>query len=378
MADTDVFGLLGPSDLQGFSQRVEASDPFGLIGRSLNSWQPDLSRMNATESGITSFGRAFLSGLATNYAQNRASEQLSKVVNLLPQLGSDPYSVATPEGVDGSAFNLLRGSAILNKTQADAAGAAQGKSDLRSLIMAIAPEAIKSGAASPEQILEAAKTGKFEGVLGAADPMKNPNSRQYQLSKDEQEKNFKLDQRVTDARDYLKLVGAPYQEARSNMDLMLKNIDVSNPAVDLMYAVAGNKIIDPSAIVRSDDVKNIQDIVPLLEKNIAGFKKYITPAGTISREGKLAILKAVSPKMDALGENYQKLLSVEKDRLGSLKANPDSLAAYEYRPYDLNSLMTSTGGGGDTSAIDAALARKGFGPDGRPLGAAPYDPLKGY
>lgn len=150
----DVFGLLSPTDLQGFSQRVEASDPFGLISRSLQSWQPDLSRMNAQESGMTSFGRAFLSGLAQNYAQNRAAEQLSKVVEILPQLTSDPYSVATPEGVDSSPFNLLRGSAILNKSLRGEEESVRDKNRIGTLLQSVLPELVRGRQISVDDALE--------------------------------------------------------------------------------------------------------------------------------------------------------------------------------------------------------------------------------
>lgn len=114
MAD-DLSSLLSGADLTGFQDRITANDLYGLIGRSLASWQPNYQYMNGGESLLTSFGKAFAGGLLQNYAQNRAADQLSSVVNVLPQLSSDPLGVAAPEGVDSSAFNTLRGSAYLKK-----------------------------------------------------------------------------------------------------------------------------------------------------------------------------------------------------------------------------------------------------------------------
>lgn len=120
MANDDLLGLLGNTDLAAFNQSVQASDPYGLVGRSIGAWQPDMSTWNAPTSLGTSFGKAFLSGILQNYAQQNATEQMNKIVGVLPQLSSDPLHVATPEGVDSGAFSMLKGNAILRNLQQQA------------------------------------------------------------------------------------------------------------------------------------------------------------------------------------------------------------------------------------------------------------------
>lgn len=113
----ELLGLLGVSDLNTFNQTVQASDPYGLASRSIMSWQPDYSVMSPWESGLSAFGKSFMAGMLGNVARQNAADQLASVVKVLPSLRSDPYSVATPEGVDSSAFNILRGTAIIKNEQ---------------------------------------------------------------------------------------------------------------------------------------------------------------------------------------------------------------------------------------------------------------------
>lgn len=106
--------FFSPVDLLNFNNSVQATNPYGIAGSSLNSWQPNMSTWSPAESGITSFGKAFLAGLLGNISKQDAASQLAKVVSVLPQLGSDPTSVAVPSGVDQNAFNALKGSAIIS------------------------------------------------------------------------------------------------------------------------------------------------------------------------------------------------------------------------------------------------------------------------
>lgn len=157
----DLFGVLSPADLTGFSQQVQAADPYNMIGTALASWNPNYSTMNATESGLTSFGKAFLSSLAGNYARNRTADQVASVVNILPQLATNPYSAPTPEGVDSAAFNTLRGNAILRDTMHSLYQQDEDRKTEKDVFKTILSEAVRNGTLSPERALEAAQTGKL-------------------------------------------------------------------------------------------------------------------------------------------------------------------------------------------------------------------------
>jgi len=183
MADESLLSLISPADLAGFNNQVTQSDPFGIAGNSLASWQPNYSYMDATESGLTSFGKAFAQGLLQNYAQNNASQQLGSVINVLPQLSSDPMATIAPEGVDSSAFNMLRGSAFLNKVKRDETAKANNQATLSDLLKTVGIEGIKSGTMDPRSALDLVTKGELPEA-GVVDPLSNPNSPAYKANKD--------------------------------------------------------------------------------------------------------------------------------------------------------------------------------------------------
>jgi hypothetical protein len=337
MANDDLF--LSPTDIAGFQQSVAGTDPYGISGRSLLSWQPDMSTWSPQTAGITSFAKAFLGGLLQNYARSNASNQLQSVVGILPQLQADPYNTAAPEGVNSDAFNLLKGTAIVKDAERKELAKAQGNAAVAELLKSVLGPAVSSGAIDPKAAIVAARTGQFPESLTSADPQTNPNSPGYKLAQDKQKLALDLDSRITDSRNFLRTAGAPYITARENLDLLTKNFKESNPASDLVYAIAANKILDPGAIVRPDDVANIQAVIPYLERSIKGFRNYVSPEGTISPEGKAIIIRTIAPKLEAMGQNYKGLFDTETSRLKGLNADPSLLAAYAYQPFDVNAFL---------------------------------------
>lgn len=182
MADT-LSSLLSGADLTGFQSSVAQRDPYGIIGSGLAAFQPNYQYMNAGESLLTSFTKSFASGLLQTYVQDRAADQLKSVVDVLPQLTSDPLKTAIPEGVDSSPFNILRGTAALNKASRDEQVKAQSADLQRELRKVLGIEGLKSGALDMPGTVSYVDTGKLpEG--NSIDPSKNPKSSQYQLNKD--------------------------------------------------------------------------------------------------------------------------------------------------------------------------------------------------
>jgi len=163
MADGDLLGILTSPDLEQFNQTIQLTDPYGMAGRSLAQWQPNYGTLDAAEGGITAFSKAFLSGLLQQYSRNNASEQVGKVVNLLPQLGSTPYTVATPEGVDPGAFGILRGSAILKNAQQQNVLDQRKETRINSLLQSILPEMVRGRQITTDQAL---------GIATSDDPTK--------------------------------------------------------------------------------------------------------------------------------------------------------------------------------------------------------------
>jgi alpha-acetolactate decarboxylase len=161
MADSDLLSLLGTNDLLNFNNTVQQNDMFGITGNAIGAWSPNTSTWSPTETGVASFGKAFLSGILGNYARQRAGNQLQSVIGTLPALRSDPANVGIPEGVDSSAFNILKGSAILKKAQRDSIVGEEGKSNVGDLLKTVLGEGVKSGKISPADAMKAAMTGDY-------------------------------------------------------------------------------------------------------------------------------------------------------------------------------------------------------------------------
>ena len=156
MADSNLLSLLDTNDLLNFNNTVQQSDPYGITGNALSAWNPNTSTWSPTETGVASFGKAFLSGILGNYARQRAGEQLQSVVGALPSLRSDPYNTAVPEGVDSSAFNVLKGSAILKKDQFDSIVGDKKKETMSDLLKSVLGEGIKNRTISATDALKIA------------------------------------------------------------------------------------------------------------------------------------------------------------------------------------------------------------------------------
>jgi hypothetical protein len=122
MAESD---FLSATDLLNFNRQVQGNSLSGMASQAIGGWSPNMTTWSPTEQGLGSFGKTFLSALLGNYARQDASDQLSKVVSVLPQLGASPNSVAVPEGVDADAFNVLKGKAALGDMMASVLGKQQ-------------------------------------------------------------------------------------------------------------------------------------------------------------------------------------------------------------------------------------------------------------
>ena len=171
MADSD---FLNTSDLAGFTQNVQQSNPWGMAAQGIGAWRPDMSTWSGTESGIASFAKSFLSGLLGNYARQQTADQLSKVVEIMPQLRKDPMSVVAPEGVASGAFSLLRGSAVMKNAAPDAGG--EQPVDLRKRLVGVFGDEAKAQA-----------KGNIQGQIeGSSAPGANlvPGTPGYKMNQD--------------------------------------------------------------------------------------------------------------------------------------------------------------------------------------------------
>ena len=180
MADDDIYSVLSPNDILSFNQNALSRNPFGIAGGALGNTQLDMRTWDAPTVGVASFGKAFLQGLLTNYAQQDAARQTQAVINSFPQLSQNPGGMATPEGVDESAFGLLRGTVAANNARAKAAEVKDQKKFNSDLLMKLLGK----------QAEVMGENNAFEAMgQGAAE---NPNSPAYKVNKDNNDNLFTL------------------------------------------------------------------------------------------------------------------------------------------------------------------------------------------
>lgn len=305
--DESIFSLLAPSDLAGFSQSVQARDPYNIVSQSLNAWQPNYSYMDGTESGITAFGKAFLGGLAGNYAQNRAADQFDSVIKVLPQLTSDPLSVVMPEGVDSTAFNLLRGSAALRKMQKDAIAGDQQKSNVGDLLKTVLGEGVKTGALTPQEAIEAATKGKLpEKLSSSIEGNKNPNSPQYKLDQDIKIEEDKLRKEISSIPSV-----SQFATMQKSLPLVAGFKDQDSKSSDVGFVFNYIKSLDEGA-VRGEEINMANSSNPLIQQYYTQLKS--------AYEGTSTLTPALKNKM------YRELLGAQKNVFMQAKKDAEIVA----------------------------------------------------
>jgi hypothetical protein len=263
MAETD---FLSAVDLLNFNKQVQGNSLSGIASQAIGGWSPNMTTWSPTEQGIGSFGKTFLSALLGNYARKDASDQLSKVVSVLPQLGANPNSVAVPEGVDADAFNMLKGKAALGDMMASVLGKQQ-KEVAKNKILG---ELEAYGYTAPETITEG-------GTGGAQGPKIDeiPGTPQFEAAKVRNQAALKIEE---EARGVLKNspVAQNYQIRNSSMQNILANIKNDTVYGDLALVNGFQKIQDPEGSVREGDVQTIQAAQDRLSKFYGDTKGWFT------------------------------------------------------------------------------------------------------
>ncbi len=364
MAPTDdISSLLGVGDLNSFNQSVVQNDPYGIAGRGLGAWQPDISTWSPTETGVTMFAKSFLSGLLGNYAQQNAANQLNSVIGVLPQLESNPMSVMAPEGVDAAPFAALKGSAVLKNYIGQASAAAEKKKTLNDLLTAVvgdkfkngdmlAPEAIKAlGSGDPAAALTALSaddgTGSHVSRLLDSYGITDPTARAG-IRTPEEAKNYLLhvqvDQTAKDAaqakkdakkassdtqlenklRAELEKVNSPHQTAVTIAPLLIAAQDnaaktTHTPIDDLALVDTYNKVINPGGVLRAQLVEQVKEAQNPLHR-LAGQIENVTNGGTFDATGRqqlLDSLKAVASEKISAGKAFADgKLAIARNKMG--------------------------------------------------------------
>lgn len=354
----DIYGTLSPTDLTGFAQSVQASDPYGIAGQALGAFQPDMSTWSAGTQGATAFGKAFLSSILGNYARQNTANQLSSVVQSLPSLTSNPYGTAVPEGVDSSAYNILRGTSALNQAQMQAASASK-KSDTRmDLLKTIFGEGVKTGSMSPQAALEGIETGKLP-FGQEVDASKNPNSNQYKFNKDIAD----IERKYTETL----LTGTAAKEAmninRASTNI-LEAIKKDNPLAAATAIFEFAKLQDPAGTVREADEMRVSDPGGPLGQLARTFNE-IQSKGKLTAEAKRSMRELVPLLQKNTFDQYDQIKGGFLDAATQYGADPSRIQYV--KPTDLSSYLQEPVTDTTTNPAAAELARRGLNPDGTPM-----------
>lgn len=334
MADDSLLGL-GSGDLIGFQNQVVQSDPYGLAGQSLGSWQPDMRTWDPATQGVTSFTKSFLAGLLGNYARENAASQLNSVIGVLPQLRNDPLTVTAPEGVDANAFASLKGTAILKDYAKQQAEDEAKKPRMAQLLNTILGEGVRSGDVTPEQAIAAMSSedpaaalktlqgdtagvngeslrmkGKFD-ALGITDPVaragirnqddldlyvRTVQGREEKSAAASEKANAKLEK---DLRTALERPNTPYQAAVTLAPLMkiadqIVGAEEHSPQGDLALLDVLNKTYNPGGVLREGLMQMSKDAMSPLNRVRAELENVLTSNGaTFSPQGRQQIYNVI-------------------------------------------------------------------------------------
>jgi hypothetical protein len=328
MAGEEYLALLGLNDLNQFSQTVQQSDPYGMTGRALGAWQPDYSGFNAQESAVTSFAKAFTSGLLQNYARNNAAEQMNSVVGILPQLRADPLHVATPEGVDPGAFSTLRGSAILKNFQQQAIDAQTEKkfnSDLLARLLGKKADIIGEDAGYKA-------LGQGESV--------NPESPAGKLAKEERAKADSVESEIRGTLKSAPIVQA-YQIRQSALQNILANLNNDSTYGDLALINGFQTVQDPQSSVKEGDVATIQAAQDRLSRYFGDVKGWFSADGRLKPEYRRQLAETAANTTNAYGKIYSQYVDENLEAVRRVKGDVNKIPYVPHREIKISDYLNS-------------------------------------
>jgi len=310
MAD-ELLGVLGPTDFAAFQNSVTQNDPYGIMGRSLASWQPNTATWSPETTAATAFGKAFLSGLLGNYARQNAADQLNSVASVLPQLRSNPLEVAAPEGVNADAFAALRGNAILKKYEADA----QKERSLAEMMQQVGIAGLKKKA----EVLGENQAFEQMGQGGAV----NPNSPAYKLKQDEvKQANEKFSNERSLANDFMK-VSENFRYKDEGLKALTKAYMDTSGTSDYEIIRRGAQMVEPGLSVKLDDQQSLEGAASALGMSVAAVKAALSGETKLSPEVRNGIMRIAQRSYDASLVDYNTLRDtfLERARAANLAEN---------------------------------------------------------
>jgi len=359
----DEFGLLGNSDLQAFNQQIQAANPFGLAGRSVAASQMDMSTWSPTQQGVGSFAKSFLAGLLNSYAQKQSADQLNSVVQVLPQLRSDPMSVATPEGVSEDAFATIRGTAAIKKAERQQFQS-QG---LAEMMQKVGIE----GLIEKEKILQ--KNAAFKELAGAG--IESPDDPNYKVNQDLLKlKQDNIGTERTLANDFLK-VGQDFKDKEKGVTALVQAFKDPSGSSDYELIRRAAQSVEPGLAVRTDDISSIQGAASVLGLSTAAISAAISGESKLSPRVRAGIMRIAKRGYDSSLTDYNTLRSSFLERSKAAQLNPDFVVPFgagvpfdqAYPDLDISLGLTPQIQGGMVEVTNPRTKKTFMVPEGDPL-----------
>ncbi len=293
MAD-EIPGL-SPTDFAAFNQTVLQNDPYGIVGRSIASWQPDTTTWSPGTTAATAFGKAFLSGILNNYARQNAADQINSVVSVLPQLKSSPIGVVVPEGVDQDAFAALKGTAILKKSAADQVR----ENSLAEMIQKVRI----AGLTKKAEVL--GENEAYQQMGEGAE--KIPGSPAYEAKQDDlklQNDLFGVERNL--ANDFQK-VASDYKYKEQGLKALTKAYLDPAGTSDYELIRRAAQSVEPGLAVRTDDEKSLRGAASALGMSFEAVKAAVTGDTKLTSAVRAGIMRVAQRSFDATIDDFNTL-----------------------------------------------------------------------
>lgn len=338
MADgtSALLSMLGGSDLNQFQSDAQAGNIYSSIAPALLGLKFNESTWDPGTSAAVNFGKAFLGGILGNYGRSQVADQTAQISKLLPSLYSDPSNVENP-GVDSSAFEKLKNTAIQESILRGAAQKATQDDNLRATIKSIIGEGVQTGSLSPAAALkiaaedpsaaaaELSTTDNGEGKRAAlldAFGIKDPTARKglANASEDSIRAWVTANKGTSDAqktaletsiRKELQRTNSPYSVALAVSPLLTAaENNIANPQKsgqsDFALVELYNKIINPGGIIRASLVQQTLDAANPGNK-IAGELEHVFGGGTFNNDTRsqlIDVIRTLSNDKLTAGKSY--------------------------------------------------------------------------
>lgn len=196
----------------------------------------------------------------------------------------------------------------------------------------------------------------------------DPNSPEYKIKQDEfknTQDTSKLERDL--ANDFLKQAET-FKYKEEGLKALTEAYKDKSGTSDYEIIRRGAQAVEPKLAVRLDDEASLQGAASILGLKLAQVKNAISGESKLDDDVRKGILRIAKRSYNSSLENYNILRNNFLTRAEQAKLNKETIVPFGAgQPFeslypDLNINATDP-----TSAIDAALARKGYGPDGKPL-----------